>query len=88
MAVAVDAVVEPDVLRDDIGGGVGVGLSGRDGGGGVGGDGERVGKAGGGSISDIGISESSPPLPSINGDSAEGEDDGSIKMLLRRGEPA
>ena len=86
--VVVVAVVEPEMLRDDTGGGmstdeVNTGLSG--GGGGVG-DGERVGFTGGGSMSETGISETSPALPSINGDSAEGGDDGSIRILLRRGE--
>lgn len=91
--VAVDDIVEPDVLRDEIGGtgsaGVvkmGLGLGG--GSGGSGGDAKRVGCTGGGSMSETGISETSPGLPSINGDSAEGGDDGSTKTLFRRGELA
>jgi len=88
--VTVDAVVELDVLREDIGGGmstdgVGIGFGGGSGGGG---DGERVDRSGGGSMSDTGISETSPAFPSINGDSAEGGDGDSITMLLRRGEVA
>ena len=87
--IAVDAVVEPDVVRDDIGSavstvGVGAGLGG--GGGGSGGDGERVKSAGGGSISETGISETSPELPSSNGDNTEGGDDCSKSTLFRRGE--
>ena len=82
--VTVDVVVEPDILRDDIGGGVltGAGL----GGGGGGGEGERVDCTGGGSMSETGLSETSP-LPSISGDRTEGGDVGSIEMLFRRGEP-
>jgi len=84
------AALEPEVLRDDIGGAmstdeVKTGLSG---GGGGGGDGERIGCTGGGGMSETGISETSPVLPSINGDSADGGDDGSIRTLLRRGELA
>jgi len=81
--VVVGAVVEPDTLRDDTGGGTSTG------GGEIGlggGDGERVGCTGGGSISEAGISETSPGLPSISGDSAGGGDDGSIETLFRRGE--
>ena len=37
-------------------------------------------------MSEAGISETSPGLPSSNGDNAEGGDDGSIMMLFRRGE--
>jgi len=89
--VVVVAMVEPEVLCDDIGGAmstdeVKTGLSG--GGGGEGGDGERIGCTGGGSVSEKGIPETSPVLPTINGDSAEGGNGGSIRMLLRRGEPA
>jgi hypothetical protein len=86
--VPVDAVVEPDMLRDDIGGGIstdGVGVclgGGRCGGGG----GERIDCTGGGSMSETGISETSPVLPSINGDRAGGGNDGSTTTLLRRGE--
>lgn len=57
------------------------------GGGCCGGDGERVGCTGGGSISETGISETSPVLPSINGDNIGGGDVCSIMTLLRRGEP-
>ena len=88
--VAVDANVEPDVLRDDISGGVPAVRVGTDlggGGGGCSGDGERVGCTGGGSISETGISETSPALPSINGDNIGGGGDCSIITLLRRGEP-
>lgn len=86
--VAGDATVEPDVLRDDISGGVPLVWLGADlGGGGGCGHGERVSCTGGGSISETGISEMSP-LPSINGDSVEGGEDGSNITLLRRGEPA
>lgn len=87
--VAVDAIVEPDVLRDGIGCGVSTGGVGADlggGSGGSGGEGERVGCTGGGSISGTGISETSPALPSNNGDNAEGGDAGSMKTLFRRGE--
>jgi len=86
--VPVDTVVGPDILRDDIGGGIstdGVGM-GLGGGRGGGGDGERVDCTGGGSMSETGISETSPVLPSINGDRASGGNDGSITTLLRRGE--
>ena len=91
--VAVDDIVEPDMLRDEIGGGVSTGVVMPDlglggGGAGGGGDGERVNCTGGGSISEVGISETSPGLPSINGDSAEGGDERSIRMLFRRGELA
>lgn len=84
--VAVDDLVELGMLRDEMGGGalrdvVRVGL-----GGGGGGDGERVGCTGGGSMSEAGISETSPGLPSNNGDSAEGGGDDSIRILFRRGE--
>ena len=87
--VPVDAVVEPDTVRNDIGGGmVTVGVEiGLGGGRGGGGDGERVDRTGGGSISETGISETSPVLPSINGDRTSGDDTGSITTLLRRGEP-
>jgi hypothetical protein len=91
--VAVDAVVEPDVLRDGIGSGVSmdivdVCLGGGGGGGGDAGDGERVDCTRGGSMSEVGISETSPGFPSSNGESAGGGDDGSIRILFRRGELA
>jgi len=38
-------------------------------------------------MSETGISETSPVLPNMNGDSTEGGDDG-IRTLLRRGELA
>lgn len=89
--VAVDALVEPDVLRDDIGGGVftgGIeaGLGGGGGGSSSGGDGERVDRIGGGSISDTGISEISPAPPSSKGDNVEGGGDDSIVTPFRKGE--
>ena len=87
--VGADVVVEPDILRDDPGGGMstdGVGMD-LGGGRGAGGDGERVGRTGGGSIYETGTSETSPTLPSINGDRAWGDVDGSITTPLRRGEP-
>lgn len=85
--VVIDVRVDPDVLREEIGGGVSAGGVGVDfSGGGGGGDGEWASCIGGGSISETGISETSPALPSIKGDSAEGEDDGSIIMLFRKGE--
>lgn len=84
----VDAVVGPDILRDEMGGGTSTeGLkTGLGSGGGGGGDGERVDCTRAGSISEAGISEMSPALPSINGDSGEGDDDCSNMTLLRRGE--
>ena len=84
----VDDIVEPDTLRNDICGGVSMdGVEMCFGGGGRGGgDGERVDRSGGGSMSETGISETSPGLPSSNGDSAEGGDGCSIRTLLRRGE--
>lgn len=84
--VAVDVIAEPDVLRDEIGGGVSTGGVGAGLGGGGGGDGERVDRTGGGSISETGISEISPALPSIKGDRAKGGVDGSSRMLFRSGE--
>ena len=85
--VAVDVIVEPDVVRDEIEGGVSTGGVGAGlGGSGGGGDGKRV--AGGGGESEAGTSKTSPALPSIKGDSARGGDDGSIRVLFRRGEPA
>ena len=84
--VAVDVIVEPDVLRDENGSGVSTGGVGAGRGGGSGGDGEGVSCTGGGSISEAGISETSPALPSNKGDSTEGGDDGSIVTLFRRGE--
>jgi len=86
--VPVDAVVEPDILRDDIGGGMST--DGTEmclgGGRGGGGDGKRIDCAGGGSMSETGISETSPVFPSINGDRTGGGDGDSITTLLRRGE--
>ena len=87
--VPVDVAVEPDMLRNDIWGGmstdgVGIDLGGGKGGGG---DGERVDCTGGGSMSDTGISETRPVFPSINGDRVGGGDGDSITRLLRRGEP-
>ena len=84
----VDDMVEPDMLRNDIGGGVSMDVveMGLGGGGRGGGDGERVDSTGGGSMSEAGISETSPGLPSSNGDSAEGGDGCSITTLFRRGE--
>lgn len=64
--------------------GVGMNLGG---GRGAGGDGERVNRAGGGSMSGTGISEMSPLFPSINGDRARGGGDDSITTLLRRDDP-
>ena len=84
--VAADVIVELDVVRDEIGSGASTGWVGAGLGGGDGGDGEDVSCTGGGSISEAGISETSPALPSSKGDSAEGGDDGSIIMLFRRGE--
>jgi len=86
--VPIDAVVEPDILRDDIGGGISTDGAemGLGGGGGGGGDGKRVDCAGGGSMSETGISETSPVFPSNNGDRAEGGDGDSITTLLRSGE--
>ena len=80
--VTIDVMVEPDVLRDEIGGGMSTG-GGNDG---SGGDGERVGCTGGGSISVTGISETSPASPRSKGDRAEGGDNGPIRTLFRRGE--
>jgi hypothetical protein len=86
--VAVDVIAEPDMLRDEIGSGVSTDGVGAGLGGGRGGDGEGVSCTGGGSISETGISETSPALPSSKGDSVDGGDGGSIIMLFRRGEPA
>lgn len=88
--IVVGWIVEPDMVRDDIGGGMSmVGIEiGLGGGSEGGGDGERVDRSRGGGISETGISEISPVFPSISGDSAEGGEDGSITMLLRKGETA
>ena len=87
--VGANVVVEPDTLRDDTGGGMSTDEVRMDlgGGRGAGGDGERVDRTGGGSISETGISETSPALPSINGDRTRGGVDDSIITPLRRGEP-
>jgi len=84
----VDDIVEPDMLRNDIGGGVSMDVVeiGLGGGGRGGGDGERADRTGGGSISETGISETSPGLPSSNGDNAEGGGGCSIRTVFRRGE--
>lgn len=84
----VDDMVEPDILRNEIGGGASMNVveMGLGGGWSGGGDGERVDRSGGGSMSEAGISETSPGWPSSNGDSAVGGDGCSIRTLFRRGE--
>ena len=90
MVVTVDAVVDAEMLRDDIGGGISAGgvEVGLGGGRRGGGEDKRVDCTGGGSMSETGISETSPAFPSNKGDRVEGGDgcSCSITIQLRRGE--
>ena len=72
--IPVGAVVEPDMLHDDIENGMST----------DGVEGERVDCTGGGSMSETGISETSLVLPSINGNRVGGGDGDSIITPLRR----